>query len=58
MPDKKELRIKLDRNAFEALVHGSEVLLTEKGTEVRIILADIGFMEMLRCIEKATRARD
>lgn len=50
----KEIRIKLDTPAFNALVRGGEVEVhTEEGGVVRMILSDIGFANMRGAINRA-----
>jgi hypothetical protein len=51
--------VRLERDGFERLVDGEAVSLrTVDGREVRLILADIGFMEMYDAVERArVRAR-
>jgi hypothetical protein len=54
-----ERYVRLDQDGFERLVCGEVVVLrTVDGREVRLILADIGFLEMYDAVERArVRAR-
>lgn len=55
-----ELRYVLSADEFEKLVKGEIVQFVNKenGTVVKICLADIGWSEMLRLIQKAMRGAD
>lgn len=53
---KKSLRIVLGMNAFSALARGGEVTVNlEDGDEVKMILQDIGFDQMLQAIDDASK---
>lgn len=47
------MRLKLTAADFCALVKGEEVVKTEDGKEVRLILEDIGFTNMRQAVETA-----
>jgi len=50
-----EKRIRLDADDFVKLVSGEDVFVGGAGGDVRIILADIGFDQMIKAIEDAQK---
>lgn len=52
-----EIRIRLEQDHFAILVLGGEVVITQGDTKIRMILADIGFDQMIHLIDRAENER-
>lgn len=47
----EELRIRLDAPEFERLISGEVLTINQNGKTIKIVLADIGWLNMINIIE-------